>query len=218
MATSTQSTIRKELVMYILHIDSSILGAESVSRALSAKAVAQWKSRHLDTTVVYRDLANEPITHLTGAVLAAARMDPSQRPPEVRLDVALGAKVLEEFLDANVVVIGAPMYNFGVPSQLKAWIDRLAVAGKTFSYTAEGPKGLAGDKTVIIASSRGNFYGPGTPWAELDHQETYLAANFRLFGIMDIRFLRAEGVQVSPETKQKAMEAADRDVVGLVAT
>jgi FMN-dependent NADH-azoreductase len=203
--------------MQLLHIDSSILGPASVSRSLSAKAVAEWKSRHPGTTVTYRDLAVDPINHLSGALLVAQGIDASQHAPEIRRDLAVGAKVLEEFLAADVVVVGAPMYNFGIPTQLKAWIDRLAVAGKTFSYTAEGPKGLAGGKTVIIASSRGNFYGTGTPFAAFDHQETYLAANFGFFGITDIRFLRAEGVKVSPENMQKAIEAAERDVIQLIA-
>ena len=131
--------------------------------------------------------------------------------------MALSAKVLTEFLEADVVVVGAPMYNFGIPSQLKAWIDRLAVAGKTFASTPQGPKGLVSGKTVIIASSRGNYYGLGTPFASFDHQETYLAANFGFFGITNIRYLRAEGVRVSPEAKQKAIAAANHDVTQLVA-
>jgi FMN-dependent NADH-azoreductase len=202
--------------MKLLHVDSSILGPDSVSRRLSAKAVAQWRARRPDVSVTYRDLAAEPLSHLTGALLAAPGIDPSRHSPEIRHDLAMSAKVLDEFLAADVVVVGAPMYNFGIPSQLKAWIDRLAVAGKTFTYTAQGPKGLAGGKTVVIASSRGGFYGAGTPSAAFDHQETYLAANFAFFGITDVRFLRAEGVKVSPEAKQTAIEAADRDVVRLL--
>jgi FMN-dependent NADH-azoreductase len=202
--------------MKLLHVDSSILGADSVSRGLSAKAVAQWRARRPDITVTYRDLAAEPLSHLSGALLVAQGIDASQHSPEIRHDLAVSAKVLEEFLAADVVVIGAPMYNFGIPSQLKAWIDRLAVAGKTFAYTEQGPKGLAGGKTVVIASSRGGFYGAGTPTAAFDHQETYLAANFAFFGITDVRFVRAEGVKVSPEAKQKAIEAADREVVRLL--
>jgi FMN-dependent NADH-azoreductase len=131
--------------------------------------------------------------------------------------VGLSAKVLAEFLAADVAVVGAPMYNFGIPSQLKAWIDRLAVAGKTFAYTSQGPKGLVSGKTVIIASSRGNYYGPGAPYSALDHQETFLPANFGFAGITDIRYLRAEGVRVSPEAKQKAIEATHHDVIQLVA-
>jgi FMN-dependent NADH-azoreductase len=153
---------------------------------------------------------------LTAELLAAPGIDPSRYSPELRRDLALSATVLDEFLAADIVVIGTPMYNFGIASQLKAWIDRLAVAGKTFQYTADGPRGLVGGKTVIIASSRGGYYGPGSPYAAIDHQETYLAANFGFFGITDIRFLRAEGVRVSPQAKEQAMAAAYRDVAQLV--
>jgi FMN-dependent NADH-azoreductase len=117
--------------------------------------------------------------------------------------MALSAKVLTEFLEADVVVVGAPMYNFGIPSQLKAWIDRLAVAGKTFAYTPQGPKGLVSGKTVIIASARGNYYGLGTPFAAFDHQETYLAANFGFFGITDIRYLRAGACGSAPRPNRR---------------
>jgi FMN-dependent NADH-azoreductase len=115
------------------------------------------------------------------------------------------------------VVVGAPMYNFGIPSQLKAWIDRLAVAGKTFAYTAKGPVGLVEGKTVIIASSRGGFYGPNSPLNAVDHQEKYLSAVFGFFGIKDVRFLRAEGVNVSAEQRQKAIADAESEVVQLLA-
>jgi FMN-dependent NADH-azoreductase len=203
--------------MTLLHIDSGILGAASVSRRLSAAVVAAWRTQHPDVAVVYRDLAAEPISHLTGALLAAPGIDPSQHSPEIRHDLAVGAKVMEEFLAADVVVVGTPMYNFGIPSQLKAWIDRLAVAGKTFAYTEQGPKGLAGGKKVIIVSSRGGFYGPETPMSAIDHQEKYLTAIFGFFGITDIRFLRAEGLAISPESKQQAVAAAERDVIRLLA-
>jgi FMN-dependent NADH-azoreductase len=131
--------------------------------------------------------------------------------------LAVGERVLEEFLAADVVVIGAPMYNFGIPSHLKAWIDRLAVAAKAFSYTTKGPVGLAGGKTVIIASSRGAFYGPDSPVNAFDHQEKYLNAVFDLFGITDVRFLRAEGVSVSPEQRQKALAEVESGIMQLLA-
>jgi FMN-dependent NADH-azoreductase len=126
-------------------------------------------------------------------------------------------KVLQEFLDADVVVIGAPMYNFGIPSQLKAWIDRIAIKGKTFAYSEYGPKGLAGGKTVIIASARGGFYGDGSPVAAWDHQESYLRTVFGFLGVTDVRFLRAEGLNVSPEQKEKAIAEARGEVASLVA-
>ena len=189
--------------MKLLHINSGILDAASVSRQLSANAVAEWRLQHPNTEVVYRDLVAQPLTHLAGEQLLAAAADPSQQSPDMRAVLAESEKVLQEFLDADVVVIGAPMYNFSVPSQLKAWIDRITIKGKTFAYTEYGPKGLAGGKTVIIASARGGFYGAASPVAAWDHQEAYLKTVFGFLGVTDIRFLRAEGTQYQPGAETK---------------
>ena len=203
--------------MKLLHIDSGILGTASVSRQLSAEAVAEWRARHPNTEVVYRDLVAHPLTHLAGDQLFAAGADPSQQSPEMRAILSESETVLQEFLDADVVVIGAPMYNFSIPSQLKAWIDRIAVKGKTFAYSEYGPKGLAGGKTVIVASARGGFYGASSPVAAWDHQEAYLRTVFGFLGVTDIRFLRAEGINVSAEQKDKAIAEARGEVASLVA-
>jgi FMN-dependent NADH-azoreductase len=208
---------RKAQIMNLLHVDSGILGTSSVSRRLSAAAVAQWSKQYPDTNTVYRDLVSDPIDHLTGDLLTAQRSDARERPTAMRHALATSERVLGEFLGADVVIVGAPMYNFGIPSQLKAWIDRLAVAGKTFRYTEKGPVGLAGGKVVIVASSRGGFYGSDSPLNAIDHQEKYLSAVFGFFGITDIRFLRAEGVNVSAEQRQNAIAAAERNVVQLLA-
>lgn len=202
--------------MKLLHIDSGILGTASVSRQLSAAAVAEWRAQHPNTEVVTRDLVAQPLSHLAGDQLFAAGADPDQQSPEMRAILSESEKVLQEFLDADVVVIGAPMYNFSIPSQLKAWIDRIAVKGKTFAYSEYGPKGLAGGKTVIIASARGGFYGAQSPVAAWDHQEAYLRTVFGFLGVTDIRFLRAEGVNVSAEQKDKAIAEARGEVAGLV--
>jgi len=203
--------------MKLLHIDSGILGTASVSRQLSANAVTEWRTQHPNTEVVYRDLVAQPLTHLTGEQLFAAAADASQQSPEMRSILAEGEKVLQEFLDADIVVIGTPMYNFSIPSQLKAWIDRIAIKGKTFAYTEQGPKGLAGGKTVIIASARGGVYGATSPVAAWDHQEAYLKAVFGFLGVTDLRFLRAEGLNMSPEQKEKAIHEANGSVANLVA-
>jgi FMN-dependent NADH-azoreductase len=203
--------------MKLLHIDSGILGTASVSRQLSANAAAEWRTQHPNTEVVYRDLVAQPLTHLTGEQLFAAAADASQQSPEMRSILAEGEKVLQEFLDADIVVIGTPMYNFSIPSQLKAWIDRIAIKGKTFAYTEQGPKGLAGGKTVIIASARGGVYGATSPVAAWDHQEAYLKAVFGFLGVTDLRFLRAEGLNMSPEQKEKAIHEANGSVANLVA-
>ena len=202
--------------MKVLHVDASILGGSSVSRQLSAAIVERLRAVHPDSAVTYYDLGAEPIGHLTGAHLAATRGDFADS-ASLRQDVARGQQALEDFLGADIVVIGAPMYNFSVSSQLKAWIDRLFVAGKTFRYGPNGAQGLAGGKKVIVASSRGGFYGSDKPTAFLDHQETYLRGVFGFFGITDVTFVRAEGLNVSAEQRAAAIAAATAEVASLAA-
>jgi FMN-dependent NADH-azoreductase len=202
--------------MKILHVDASILGENSVSRQLSAAIVARLRQAHPKGAVTHYDLGAEPIGHLTGAHLAAAQGFFNEN-ASLQQDVARGQQALDDFLAADIVVIGAPMYNFSVSSQLKAWIDRLAIAGKTFRYTDKGPQGLAGGKKVIVASSRGGFYGPDSPAASFDHQETYLRGIFSFFGITDITFLRAEGLNVSAEQRQASIAAATAEAARLAA-
>jgi FMN-dependent NADH-azoreductase len=193
--------------MKLLHIDSSVLGPHSVSRQVSAAIVDRLQKATPDLNVTYRDLTATPLAHLSGSHLAAAQ---GAVPEAVALqqDLAAGQTVLEEFLSADVVVIGAPMYNFTIPSQLKAWLDRILVAGKTFKYSAQGAEGLAGDKRLIIAIARGGFYGAGTPSAAAEHHETYLRAVFSLIGIANPEIIVAEGVQIGPEQREKALQSA----------
>jgi FMN-dependent NADH-azoreductase len=205
---SQKSTVH---AMKLLHIDSSILSSNSVSRGLTAEIVAAEQALHSSLSITYRDLSANPLQHLSGAHLAVA-----QGAPEIEgIDTAQGSAALEEFLAADIVVIGAPMYNFSIPSQLKAWIDRISVAGKTFTYSANGVEGLAGGKKVIIASSRGGAY-LGTPMAALDHQESYLQSVFSFFGISDITFIRAENV-ARTELREPAIEAARAQIANLAA-
>jgi FMN-dependent NADH-azoreductase len=193
--------------MKLLHIDSSVLGPHSVSRQVSAAIVDRMQKATPDLQVTYRDLTATPLAHLSGSHLAAAQ---GAVPEAVALqqDLAAGQAVLEEFLAADIVVIGAPMYNFTIPSQLKAWIDRILVSGKTFKYSAQGVEGLAGNKRMIIAISRGGFYGAGTPSAAAEHLETYLHWVFSFIGIANPEIIVAEGVQVGPEQREKALESA----------
>jgi FMN-dependent NADH-azoreductase len=200
--------------MKLLHVDSSILGDASVSRALTAELVAGWRRQAPGVAVAYRDLAAAPLPQFSAALLAARALPPAERSIEQQRAVEAGDGALEEFLAADVVVVGAPMYNFTIPSQLKTWIDHLAVAGRTFRYTADGPEGLAGGKKVIVVSSRGGFYGAGTALEAIDFQERYLRAVFGFFGIADLEFVRAEGLNISPEHKRQAIEAARREIAG----
>jgi FMN-dependent NADH-azoreductase len=192
--------------MKLLHIDSSVLGPHSVSRQVSGAIADRLRQATPGLEIVYRDLASTPLSHLSGAHLAAAQ----GAAPEAALqqDLAAGQAVMDEFLDADILVLGAPMYNFTIPSQLKAWIDRILVAGKTFKYSAQGVEGLAGNKRVIIAVSRGGFYGPGMPAAAGDYVETYLRWVFGFIGIKNLEVISADGVRVGPEHREKAVAGA----------
>ena len=197
--------------MKLLHVDSSILAGNSVSRGLTATVVEQWKTRVPKLEVVYRDLVAEPLEHLSASLLAARAGSPEDRTLAQQRDMEASDAALEEFLAADVVVVGAPMYNFAIASQLKAWIDRLAVAGKTFRYSSEGVDGLAGGKKVIVVSSRGGIYSAGS-MATLDFQESYLKAVFGFLGVTDVEIVRAEGVNMGPEKRQAALDAAAKQI------
>lgn len=179
--------------MTTLHIDSSINGGNSASRAISRSIVDQVVGEN----VIYRDLVAEPLPHLT-------------------LDAFADSSVLDEFLAADTVVIGAPMYNFTLPSQLKAWLDRILIAGKTFHYTESGPEGLAGGKRVIVALARGGMYDAGTPAASLEHLESYLRGIFNFIGI-DPEFVAADGLNFGPEQREASLSAALGQTVRLAA-
>lgn len=196
--------------MNILQIDSSITGAASVSRQLTASIVECLARTTPGLTIVRRDVEAAPLPHLDHRMLSASLAD-----PQTRSDLETNAKVLDEFLKADVVVIGAPMYNFTISSQLKAWIDRILVAGKTFKYTAQGPQGLAGGKKVIIVSSRGGIYTPGSVRAGLDFQESYLRAVFAFIGIDDVEIVRAEGLAVGAGQKEAALNQASESVAAI---
>ena len=183
--------------MTILHIDSSINGDNSASRAISAKIVEQLKSALWGEELIRRDLVAEPLPHLT-------------------LDAFADTKVLDEFLAADTIVIGAPMYNFTLPTQLKAWLDRILVAGKTFRYTENGPEGLAKGKRVIIALARGGIYDAGSPAAALEHLESYLRGVFNFIGI-EPEFVAADGLNISPEQRELSLREALGETVRLAA-
>jgi FMN-dependent NADH-azoreductase len=193
--------------MTVLHIDASILGANSASRQLSAAVVERLRKGAPGAKLIYRDLAAQPLAHLSGDHLAA-RQGAVPESPDVQNEIADSDAVLQEFLNADTVVIGAPMYNFTIPSQLKAWIDRILVAGKTFRYGTTGVEGLAGGKQIIIAISRGGFYGPGAAAAAMEHLETYLRGVFAFIGVANPKIIVAEGLQMGPEQREKAMQQA----------
>ena len=203
----------------LLHIDSSILGGNSVSRQLTAQIVASWRAAHPATQVTYLDLAVDTPSHLSAESLGfrmpagtATLSETAQR------ENAISEALVSQFLAADVVVIGAPLYNFSIPTQLKAWIDRIAQAGRTFTYTDKGPVGLAGGKTIIVASTRGGMYSTSDAGNAMEHQESYLKTIFGFFGVTDVRFVRAEGLAMGEAGKAAALASAELDILAQTQT
>ncbi|HEU0230887.1 MAG TPA: NAD(P)H-dependent oxidoreductase [Burkholderiaceae bacterium] len=195
--------------MKLLHIDSSILGTNSASRELTANVVRQWVAQHPDTQVDYLDLAQDAPSHLNQESLGfRLSLDAAQLSDAQKHENAISEALVTQFLAADVVVVGTPLYNFSIPSQLKAWIDRIAQAGRTFKYTESGPVGLAAGKTVIVVSSRGGVYSTSDAGQAMEHQESYLKVVFGFFGITDVRIVRAEGLNMGEQTKAAAFSQA----------
>lgn len=195
--------------MKLLHIDSSILGDNSASRQLSSEVVKAWQTAEPGAVVTYRDLAADAISHFSANTLVAAGTTAELRDAAQQHEAELSAQALAEFLAADAVVVAAPMYNFTIPTQLKAWIDRIAVAGQTFRYTDAGPEGLCGNKKVVIVSTSGGLHlGEATGVA---HEE-YLKVMFGFLGITDIEFVRAHGLAYGDEVRTKAMSDAQAHI------
>lgn len=200
--------------MKILHIDSSILGDMSVSRQLSAAIVAQLRASHGNIDVTYRDVAADPLPHMSGEYFAATMAPDQVYSTELQAELAAGAVVLDEFLAADIIVIGAGLYNFAVPSQLKAWLDRLVVMGKTFRFTPDGKsEGLVTGKRAILAVSRGGFYTGDSPMVSFEHTESHLRSALGFLGVPS-EAITADGVATGPD--QRA--AAIRDAKARIAT
>ncbi|MCB5185891.1 FMN-dependent NADH-azoreductase [Methylobacillus gramineus] len=192
----------------VLHINSSPLGDHSVSRKLTENLLTELKKKHPDTLVITRDLVSSPLPHLSDITVGAFFTPPEQRNDALNAALVLSDELIDELFAADVIVIGAPMWNFGIPSSLKAWIDHVARAGRTFTYGAAGPESLLPPgKKVIIASARGGIYSSG-PMKVMDHQESYLRAILGFIGLHDVSIIRAEGVAMGEEAKQAALGSA----------
>jgi len=207
--------------MKLLHIDSSILGSHSKSRQLTAAIVSKLKQEHPQIEIVYRDLAATPPPHMTLASLpgdhpSSARAGSLDEPAQRVRDES--QRLLDEFMAADIVVLGAPMYNWSIPTQLKAWIDIIVVPGKTFRYGPQGPEeGLVGNKRFIVAITRGVFYASRTAAMPAEHAETYMRTVLSFLGVNNPEFIVAEGVTTDEENKARALAHALGVVQQLVA-
>ncbi|UTH73886.1 FMN-dependent NADH-azoreductase [Chromobacterium sp. IIBBL 290-4] len=200
--------------MKLLHLDSSILADNSVTRELSAVVANTIRQRHVNVETSYRDLAANPIAHLSGEIIGARFAPESDWSPLQRSEAALTDELIEEFLAADVLVIGAPMYNFSIPTQLRSWIDRVFAAGRTFKYTETGPVGLVPNKKVIVVSARGGVHS-GEQGQLMDFQEDYLAKALGFLGVREVEIIRAEGVNMGPDKRATSIHMAKEAIAKL---
>lgn len=191
--------------MKILRVDSAVTGPDSVSRELTEAMVAHFIEKHADADVTSLDLAAHPVPHQDAVSVGALRVQDSEQTDAMKAVAPQELAILHQFMEADIVVIGAPMYNYSIPSQLKAWLDRLAVPGMAFTYSEKGPQGLAGGRRVIVASSQGGAYEAGDT---SEHQESLLKTFFALIGIDTVEIVRADKVAFGPEARQASIAQA----------
>jgi FMN-dependent NADH-azoreductase len=197
-----------EASMTLLQIQSSILESEGQSSRLAARFVADWARGNPGADVIVRDVGRDPVPHLTGARFQAFLAQPESRSPEQRAIAEFSDALIDELRRADVIVLGLPMYNFGVPSTLKAYFDHVARAGHTFRYTEHGPEGLLKGKKAIVFATRGGRYA-GTP---MDTQTSYVRDFLRFIGIDDVEFVYAEGLALGDEPRREALDLAGRRI------
>ena len=197
----------------LLQINTSLFSENGQSSKLAQDYVEAWRSRHPQGRVIVRDLATNPLPHLTAERFQAFLAKPEARTPEQRAIVAESDALIDELKAADQIVLGLAMYNFGIPSTLKAWIDHVARAGVTFRYTANGPEGLVADRKLTVLAARGGRYA-GTP---KDTQSGYVRDFFNFIGIHDIDFVYAEGMAMDEATRRNALEAAQSRIDKLAA-
>jgi FMN-dependent NADH-azoreductase len=203
----------------LLHIDSSPMGAASVSRHLSATFTEKWKAAHADGKVVTRDLTASGLVSVTAAWVAAAYTPAEARTAEQKETLALSDELVGELKAADEIAIGVAMHNFGVPSVLKQWIDEIARVGVTFSYADGVPKGLLTGKKITFLIATGGAYGPGTATASLNFVEPYLKAIFGFLGVSDVVFHTAGGAAALNygASREEFLQPHDEAVAALAA-
>lgn len=200
----------------VLYINSSVRSAGSLSRQLSSEFVAKWQAANPADTVVERDLAANPVPHLTEQMMGAFFTPAEARNAEQAQIVKVSDTLVDELFAADVIVLGAPMYNFSVPSSLKAWIDHVARAGRTFQYTANGPEGLLKGKKVYVFTASGGVYSEGAAVA-FDHLTTFLRTVLGFIGLTDVQFIRAEGVAMGEQAVADTVAKGRKSIDELIA-
>jgi FMN-dependent NADH-azoreductase len=193
---------------HILHVDSSPRGNRSISRSLSKTFITTWKEHHPKDHVTYRDLGHYPVAHVDEAWIAASFIPPESLTSDLSAGIQDSNDLIDELLTADYYVFGVPMYNFSIPSTLKAYLDQIVRVNRTFVVADKGYQGLLKNKRMMIISARGGSYLPGTPMEQYDFQEPYLRAIFGMIGITDITVIHAENLNVGEEARQQSVTAA----------
>jgi len=188
----------------LLVVESSARQQGSISRQLTAEFLQRWQASHPADQIVQRDLASTVLPHLDTDLLGGWMKQAAEQTPAEQAALARSNELTEELLAADVLVLAAPMYNFGIPSTLKAWLDHVLRAGVTFKYTETGPQGLLSGKRAIVLTARGGVYAGGP----LDHQEPYLRQALAFIGIHDVQFIHAEGLNMGDEFQQRGLATA----------
>lgn len=188
----------------LLVVESSARQQGSISRQLTAEFLQRWQASHPVDQIVQRDLASTVLPHLDTDLLGGWMKSAAEQTPAEQAALARSNELTEELLAADALVLAAPMYNFGIPSTLKAWLDHVLRAGVTFKYTETGPQGLLSGKRAIVLTARGGVYAGGP----LDHQEPYLRQALAFIGIHDVQFIHAEGLNMGDEFQQRGLATA----------
>lgn len=204
----------------ILHIDTSPRGERSHSRQLTREFVEAWKKTHPNDVITYRDLGRNPVPHVDESWIAAAFTPPEQRTPELWHSIRMNDQLIDEFLAADLYVLGVPMYNFSIPSTLKAYIDQIIRPGRTFAFepNSENPYQplVSGKKMMIITSRGGSGFGRGEPNENRNYQDPYLKAIFGFIGITDISFIHLENVELGEISLAESITKARTQIASFI--
>jgi FMN-dependent NADH-azoreductase len=202
----------------LLHVSSSLFGQNGKSSQIAAEFIEAWRRDHPRAQVVERRLDTQSMPHLSAATLGALASRAEERTDEQHRAVAFADRLIEEVEAADTIVLAVPMYNFTIPSTLKAWIDHIARAGRTFRYTAASPEGLLKGRKVFVVASRGGVYTGESPARALDFQEPYLKSVLAFLGLTDVTFVHVEGLQISPEAAAAGIDRARQAIGGMLPT
>lgn len=201
----------------ILHIDASPRGDRSISRSLTQEFITGWQTTHPDDTVTYRDLGHNPVPFVDENWIAAAFSSPADHSPELQAAISVSDTLVAEFLAADRYVFGIPMYNLTIPAVFKAYLDQIVRVGKTFAVGANGYEGLVTGRKLLIITSQGGIFKPGTPAAAYNFHEPYLRTVFGFIGVTDVTFITADGLNMGDTVREQSLTDAHHAIKEAIA-